>query len=73
MDANTITILVTIVLYLSGMVAIGAMFTKKNKSTSDFYLGGRSGMGGKQLRSRPHCGRHSKILHHQCGEITAVK
>ena len=41
MDANTITILVTIVLYLSGMVAIGAMFTKKNKSTSDFYLGGR--------------------------------
>ena len=41
MDANTITILVAMVLYLSGMVAIGAMFTKKNKSTSDFYLGGR--------------------------------
>ena len=41
MNANTITILVTIVVYLAGMVAIGAMFTKKNKSTSDFYLGGR--------------------------------
>lgn len=41
MGTNTLLILATIVVYLIGMVAIGAVFTKKNKSTSDFYLGGR--------------------------------
>ena len=41
MDTSTILILVTIAAYLLGMVTIGAKFAKKNKSTSDFYLGGR--------------------------------
>lgn len=31
----------TIVVYLLAMVLIGASFSKKNKSTDDFYLGGR--------------------------------
>ncbi len=31
----------TIIVYLLGMVLIGAAFSKKNKSTDDFYLGGR--------------------------------
>ncbi len=41
MGTSTILILVTIAAYLLGMVTIGAKFAKKNKSTSDFYLGGR--------------------------------
>ncbi len=41
MNTSTILILVTIAAYLTGMVIIGAKFAKKNKSTSDFYLGGR--------------------------------
>ncbi|MBR0534784.1 MAG: sodium/proline symporter PutP [Clostridia bacterium] len=41
MDTSTILILITIAVYLLGMVIIGAKFAKKNKSTSDFYLGGR--------------------------------
>ena len=41
MDTSTILILVTIAAYLLGMVTIGAKFAKENKSTSDFYLGGR--------------------------------
>ncbi|MBR3269595.1 MAG: sodium/proline symporter [Oscillospiraceae bacterium] len=41
MESNIIGILVTIIVYLSGMVAIGIVFTKKNKDVSDFYLGGR--------------------------------
>ncbi len=41
MTTNTILIIVTIVMYLAGMVTIGAKFSKKNKSTADFYLGGR--------------------------------
>ncbi len=41
MTTSTILILVTIFVYLIGMVAIGAVFSKKNKSTKDFYLGGR--------------------------------
>ena len=41
MTTSTILILVTIFVYLVGMVAIGAMFSKKNKNTEDFYLGGR--------------------------------
>ncbi|MBQ4105227.1 MAG: sodium/proline symporter [Clostridia bacterium] len=41
MTSNNIVILVTIVAYLIGMVLIGVAFTKKNKSSDDFYLGGR--------------------------------
>ena len=41
MESNIIGILATIIVYLVGMVAIGAVFTKKNKDVSDFYLGGR--------------------------------
>jgi len=41
MTSSTITILITIILYLVMMVTIGAVFSKKNKSSDDFYLGGR--------------------------------
>lgn len=41
MSGTTITILIAIVLYLMGMVAIGAVYSKRNKSSDDFYLGGR--------------------------------
>lgn len=41
MEGNIIGILVTIIVYLGGMIAIGAVFSKKNKDVSDFYLGGR--------------------------------
>lgn len=41
MESNIIGILVTIIVYLGGMIAIGAVFSKKNKDVSDFYLGGR--------------------------------
>lgn len=34
-------ILIAIVIYLCMMVVIGAVFSKKNKNTDDFYLGGR--------------------------------
>ncbi len=32
---------ITMLLYLGGMIAIGFWFTRKNKNTDDFYLGGR--------------------------------
>ena len=41
MDSTSICLLVTIIMYLVMMIAIGAIFSKKNKSTDDFYLGGR--------------------------------
>ena len=41
MSAATICILATIALYLVMMVTIGAVFSKKNKNSGDFYLGGR--------------------------------
>ena len=41
MTTSQIVILVAIIIYLVGMVVIGALFTKKNKSSDDFYLGGR--------------------------------
>ena len=41
MGTSTVLILVTIVCYLGMMITIGAKFSKKNKDTSDFYLGGR--------------------------------
>ena len=41
MSGNEICILITIIAYLIMMIVIGAVFSKKNKSTDDFYLGGR--------------------------------
>ena len=41
MKASDIVMLVTIAFYMVAMVVIGVYFTKKNKSTDDFYLGGR--------------------------------
>lgn len=41
MESNVIGILVTILVYLGGMIAIGIVFSKKNKDVGDFYLGGR--------------------------------
>ena len=41
MTTSTICITITIVLYLAGMLWIGAHYAKKNASASDFYLGGR--------------------------------
>ncbi|MBR3692382.1 MAG: sodium/proline symporter [Clostridia bacterium] len=42
MDRNLITILITILLYLAMMVMIGFKVSKKNATSGDFYLGGRS-------------------------------
>ncbi|MCI9083315.1 MAG: sodium/proline symporter [Lachnospiraceae bacterium] len=41
MSTASICILITIVIYLAGMLAIGFYFARKNESSSDFYLGGR--------------------------------
>ena len=41
MSTANICILVTIVLYLAMMVTIGAVYSKKNKNSGDFFLGGR--------------------------------
>lgn len=41
MDSRTWGIFAIIVIYLVGMVAVGVYFMKKNKSTGDYYLGGR--------------------------------
>ena len=41
MDKNTITVLITILVYMLGMVIIGVLYSKKNKDVSDFFLGGR--------------------------------
>ena len=41
MTTATIVILITIILYLLAMVGIGAVFSKKNNTADDFYLGGR--------------------------------
>lgn len=41
MSSTLIVVLVTILLYLILMVGIGVAFSKKNKSSDDFYLGGR--------------------------------
>lgn len=41
MTTATTVILVTIILYLLMMVGIGAVFSKKNNTADDFYLGGR--------------------------------
>lgn len=41
MSSEKIVMLATIVVYLVGMILIGAYYTRKNKSSDDFYLGGR--------------------------------
>lgn len=41
MTTAQICIIIAIVVYLAAMVGIGAWYSKKNKSTDDFYLGGR--------------------------------
>lgn len=41
MDSSTICILISIVVYLVAVLAIGFHFVRKNESTADFYLGGR--------------------------------
>jgi len=41
MDSRSVLILVTIIVYLIGVVGIGVRFSKSNRSTGDFYLGGR--------------------------------
>ncbi len=41
MSTANILIMVTIVVYLAGMIGIGVWCSKRNKSTDDFYLGGR--------------------------------
>ena len=41
MSTASICILITIVIYLIGMLGIGFYFARKNESASDFYLGGR--------------------------------
>jgi sodium/proline symporter len=41
MEARNILILATIIIYLAGMIVIGLVCSKRNKSTDDFYLGGR--------------------------------
>ena len=41
MTQATICIIITFVVYLLGMLAIGFYYAKKNESTSDYFLGGR--------------------------------
>lgn len=41
MKLSDIVMLITIAIYMIAMVCIGVYYTKKNKSTDDFYLGGR--------------------------------
>lgn len=41
MTSTAIIMIVTIAVYLLAMVVIGAVYSKKNESTDDFYLGGR--------------------------------
>lgn len=42
MTSATICIVITIAVYLLAMILIGASYSKKNKNTDDFYLGGRT-------------------------------
>ncbi len=41
METRNIVILVTIIVYLGGTIGIGFYFSRRNKSTTDFYLGNR--------------------------------
>ena len=41
MTSTLIAVLITILVYLAFMIGIGVAFSRKNKNTDDFYLGGR--------------------------------
>ncbi len=41
MDTQYIMMMIAMAVYLIGMIVLGIMFSGKNRSTSDFYLGGR--------------------------------
>ncbi len=41
MSLSDVIMIITIALYMIAMVAIGVYFTKRNRSSDDFYLGGR--------------------------------
>ena len=41
MKPSEVVMLITIAFYMALMVGVGVYYTKKNKSTDDFYLGGR--------------------------------
>ena len=41
MTGSTVCILITIIAYLAMMVTIGAVLSKRNKNSGDFFLGGR--------------------------------
>jgi len=41
MTITNVVILIAIAFYLIGLIIIGAVFSRKNKNTDDFYLGGR--------------------------------
>ena len=41
MSGSVLCILITILCYMGMMIVIGAVFSKKNSSVGDFYLGGR--------------------------------
>lgn len=41
MDTNNILIIAAIIVYLSFMIVVGIVSSRKNKSSDDFYLGGR--------------------------------
>ena len=41
MQTNDYFVMASILVYLGGMIILGAVYTRKNRSTEDFYLGGR--------------------------------
>ena len=41
MSTSTICIIIAMVLYMVVIISVGIYFSKKNKSSDDFYLGGR--------------------------------
>ncbi len=41
MSGTTLGLLIVMIVYLAGMIVIGAMYSRTNKSIGDFYLGGR--------------------------------
>ena len=41
MTTANVFIIIAIVIYLVGMLSIGVVYSKRNKTSSDFYLGGR--------------------------------
>ena len=41
LNVQNISIMATMIVYLAFMVGIGIVFSKRNKSSDDFYLGGR--------------------------------